>query len=1394
MFSLRVFPSCSPRQLFWAFIRSGTALFVLGLILAVPLRPLHGGVLGRFEHVKNGPGYLELDDKTSPIYDFKKVMKVKGRKKLDGVEHRSPSQILREDYILEDGLLNVQTIQDKIAGITKLLKNAFLRYCGSKGFLDCEHEQQRTDSKLYRKWQKKKIVLAGHFAIGELSRAMGLADGPRLNQSFFNSPEGQDFLEALFQGLETYEAMKNERYAEGVNVAKVISMVRNILKKVKITHQSPEAVNLDIPWMVPGSERPASRRNFLSLPQGDSDGEEYDASWYDPIESGFWRRPLVAISNFDTSRYNNQLRESFGDKKFLKVKDIENPDIPIDLEYLSPAPSGRTSKMEVRFKGLRMKMKFRSPRFLLDKFTNITDIVRFYRNRNGEVRSEFVANNLAAALGYTVDPTYYKKKIRLFLKDGFNSDLRASKKGRDELWANFKKARNQMADELAGGESNIVPASRKMHKWEYLSFLENTATVESGPQQGRYFIEMESVSLEFRRQQDVDWSVGLFNKHAFGKYLKREFRAFMLFYLWICDLDIKDSNSSLGLVKVEPLKSRKSKTSQGVERKVYYSASDMGASLGGLMGKNLPNYLSYNLVNQKDSRLTGPLEKQVLVFDRYHRVHSPLFQAVNFSDLKWIVRMMAQLTKEQIKKTFLTANYPEVVAELFTQKLLRRRDQLVQGLGLDGEEVRTYGPSPKTFRISGQTSSIKDPESYFVPSCEKCFEKGELTSLPEGTKSNVDWSESIKVFNEGSKQFETVRVLKNLFKAMGAQVIGDSLQRYKVGLGLTFDGVRLHQDSFLPARYLLENPYSDTGNKFWIVDIFRFGVRVGVDLDGDSLDLWPSKNRFMGGVGAIETFEFIKVKPVNDSGAFKIKDLLKIYHPKKMIGTPLKKLKQSLIESMGRGDLVISSRYLTLGGHVEVKTPSFFPGLGAFGAGLIGTVDRVTLLKEEGTGVLVTWSDISNSGLRAGAFFNYWLLRFPLLMVQYKRLREHQSVYRFDLSEDEGKSILLNNINKDLPDRIPQKYAVEFSDIKQSTKQFFASFLALRSFYQYRRTSEIRLFDAEEKLLKNLVSTEKGQGQSAGPLFLLNRVQGTGATAIVDSLEGKMMANIQMKYMKLYAKRKHYIKMVNQFKGLLPPVMVQFDAHSVNYYLGRLRLEGKVLFSDRALRDILGRGLDRMAACETFAQYGRLKWEEDYKLLEADEIGRFCRRVVEERISFDDIAHKDWKKQSKDREVLFGVWSFMKNLSRAQRSFTQFETAFKKGQDTVTKARKLSQAIVNLLDAKGAKGPTHMALMALTSQDNIYRHVEMNSSLEGFPGQKSNIVLHKKVRGNSDFETLPLWKMKRTSELLGRAMEPALTALSPFFYSYYWSNHLSSSLLLDGNKKLIGTPIGLGEK
>ena len=1327
--------------------------FFLAFILSGSFSPPRAALLGSFEHIHNLPGYLELSQRDSYIYDAQKVLGINDRKISDGIDYRSPSRILREDYLNRDGSIKLSSIEEDINGVHKLMENAFLFYCSSKGDSDCRLQYGNRGSLRYEKWLKKKFVAGASFALDEFNRSLELALVlGSLDAQSLRSQEARDFLEALFQGLETYAALRSEEDEDWrrKNTKIFLKTGLNILNNVEIVDRGREAVNL--------KKAVVTTSTPLIFYHPQSFKEEGDISFYDPIDSGFWRRPQYPISQFDTTNYNNQLRVNLGEEEYSRVKDIERPATPISLEYVKVLGGGKTSKIKVRWNGkkdIELKLKLHKfsgfnrgdknisqPFFLYDFFKSLG------KTSGSEVRSEFVANNLASALGFTVFPTYFKREVHLFLpNDNFSASSNSESNSK-----NFLRAKEKLVDGLLARPLVSLGNDYRVKRLEFLNQFKNHGVVKEGAQRGRYYIKVKTVSLEFRSNLDRDFSVGAFNKHTYGKYLKREFRAFMIFHMWVSDFDIKNANFDLGITS---------------ENKVYYSASDMGSSFGNIFSKNRPNYLGYDLVDGGLSKRSG---NQVLSLKGMYPVQSPLFKAITFADIKWITRMMAQLTKQQIKHAFLAVDYPEVVAELFTQKLLRRRDQLVQIFGLHGEVVKTHGDRAEQVVLSGKTSNIVDPKTYFTPNCQNCFKEGELISLPVGVEVDENWIASYKNFATINLEKISIQgAIKTFLKIFGAHAISRKLQRYHISQGINFHGVKVGPSTFMPARYLVKNPdTSANGKGNWIVDVFRIGVRAGsYDESLKEYDFILNKNSLKSAVEAEETFEFIKITSVSEYDEYNIDNLLKVYKPKN-IGLPLAKLKSSMIDNLKKGDLLISSRYITLGGNIKSGPLFYTYGIGLSGKSFTSAIDRVALYKETESDIDAVWMDVSNVSVKARLYFDYILGNLPLLAKRHSAIRENRKVYRFNLDKKEERSTLLENINKNRP-RISKNYEIKSAYVRRVAKNFLISLFGFLERHTNREESHIKLSDREERLLKDLVLVQKGKVNLSRHPISWRKVKGSESAAIVDRKDGTLLAKLDVTYLADDAKRSHYIKLIDEYKGIIPEKMIQFDADSVNYYMGQLSIDARVLFSNSALRELLNHKLDKLQACAIYSQYARLRWLENKDFIKKDEINHFCHRIFIDRISYDDLHFPNWRDEAKGRAILFGALSFVEKLRKAQKSYHLFNKSMKKdGLASLEASKKLLNAISNLLKNDAAKGPTHMALLALMDKDKLYREVRVESSYESFPGQEFGLDLHKKWRGDKDLKDLPLWDLKDPVELLEMSIQPALSALQPIFYDDYW--------------------------
>ena len=354
--------------------------------------------------------------------------------------------------------------------------------------------------------------------------------------------------------------------------------------------------------------------------------------------------------------------------------------------------TGGTPKMRVRYRDAQYKMKYLSEARNIEHAFSPSKIFRYWRNNSSEVNTETVVNNLAAALGFTVDPTFFKRSVKLYLP----LDDPTSKEEFEHAYQRL------LADHRQWSKHTPEKALAEIDRDD----------------RGHWFIRMRTVSLERRSQVETDIGVGGFLKAAFSRPLKREFRAFALFSAWIADVDVKDDNANIVLVN----------NNEG--RKVAYSAADMGFVLGSWLGKEAPNLLNRDMIERVRRKPDGSIYEIVLNY--ISPFNNSALHAISISDAKWMTRLIAQLSPVQIKNAFLTAGYSELLSEYYTQLMLRRRDQLVETFGLMGQ---TIVDAAGTKILLKPESKMTDPDTYAVEGYEEYFKDGYLHD-PEGKVSS----------------------------------------------------------------------------------------------------------------------------------------------------------------------------------------------------------------------------------------------------------------------------------------------------------------------------------------------------------------------------------------------------------------------------------------------------------------------------------------------------------------------------------------------------------------------------------------------------------------------------------------------------------------------------------
>ena len=80
------------------------------------------------------------------------------------------------------------------------------------------------------------------------------------------------------------------------------------------------------------------------------------------------------------------------------------------------------------------------------------------------------------------------------------------------------------------------------------------------------------------------------------------------------------------------------------------------------------------------------------------------FREMTVDDARWMARLIAQLTENQLKQALIATGYTSAEVKLYTEKLVSRRDRMIQDLGMAGEIallrpngiVRAFDYDPRT--------------------------------------------------------------------------------------------------------------------------------------------------------------------------------------------------------------------------------------------------------------------------------------------------------------------------------------------------------------------------------------------------------------------------------------------------------------------------------------------------------------------------------------------------------------------------------------------------------------------------------------------------------------------------------------------------------------------------
>ena len=1202
---------------------------------------------------------------------------------------QSPSCLLVTRYTTPEGKFRVAAIQEDLDRITHVRNVAIAQYCNDhldrsqNSFESCTRISEQLESvtcpsidgaqaglsKIVCEF-KDKHELPYVVAISDFERAIRIAndlnsshpEGPFRSET--NSPELMPFYEALFQALELVDSIQSEDSQQGDSYQDNVKYYTDaILRTVEISNARPEATNLVVPDGLRQQKDLDPNRVFFSPEELTSKG--IDLSTLDPSASGFWSRSETPISLFKTIGYN-------GDQGAVDPL-LFDPESEISVTVKSARANETVPALLVTLGGAEYEMKFDAPLGRVQDQIGVSNPLAITLQDQSQVHTSVAVGNIATAIGFNTAHSYFKRSVRVYLPgDSFNLAL-------SKILTDL--ARSTQQDDLM--------------QWDYRNALSDIRTDE----QGRKYIRLGGAAFTLKSDGNRV-QAGSFVKNDDGRNLKREFRAFQLFYAWVADHDTKDRNARLFVEKPQAGADRPYRT--------VFSAEDLASTMGSVWQSDRPNLYDSSIVS-----LATP-DRVVLTYKT--RYHSSLFDAVTFADARWMVRLMAQLTHEQLYQAFIGAGEYPAVAELFAQKMMRRRDQLAQAVGL-----------PEL----AHTSAMAAPADYRVPGYEALFnDQGQIVDC-----SSLDPRICQTGFTGATKR-GTIRAYLNAALNFGVfnYGIANGLDRLTLGKGFNIEGVHneVVLDSFLPERFSVENPDASAEFPYWTIDLYRLpGLDVGIE---DGVDLGPLTP--LGQVKAYKIYEFVRIHPTrSDELAPELAKVYKLYDPRTMAKEwkeAIRGMREDMISTMKPGDMLIASNYLAFGASITQTPASVFnSGIDStLGAELV-RFKRTLLTREDDSHVVGVWETMTKGSLQADLQLKMLLNDWPLLAAQVSKRTQKDRAYRFDLSDSTQNQALSDNLMRWLPE-LPEHLDVEsLVDRSQKVTQskFFASLLGFLNKLWAHKNAEVKNGDGKTLLTRS--ETNLTYGLEVGqPGHLGFKVESVG------ELGDSLLADLHIRDTQYHATRETFEKV---YKKYLPAVfprqgeLLQFGPNDTSYYLGILDLDAEIEFKKGALEDILRPDRTRETVCEQLASTLPIAVKFDAAGKDSDFPRRWCELLKTgsfigdyagflERIDFSDrtlIAH-----------AIDDSLTFLDHFESAQRAYVAYARNTGGRKPLVNAMKKINTLIRQSVNSSAVA----MTLASLTSDQNLVRSVTLKSSLSGFPGQERVIQL----RTGGDSDLLPL--------------------------------------------------------
>ncbi|MBT3981112.1 MAG: hypothetical protein HOE90_07145 [Bacteriovoracaceae bacterium] len=1322
-------------------------------------------VIGSFSETTNHPGYVTTNKNSG---QYKPVVLPKHYRG-DGLEYGSPSQIIK-GYI-KDGQVNSDKINQVIKGLDYYVSQNMLLECqmdilkdyikkgktskelakdydkiGNKVCTKYPIKEESVVQGFYTKYKKSRVFVTAEIAKDRLEKAKSYGISIAMNDQGLNSSKGLLFVENLIEGLEINEAIRVEQLDKGLEkgaVSKISQTIKNLLRKYTIKKGRPEASNLLIPSRLlskyPGRKYFSSDELSTEKVKKQLKRVGKDVSSLTPGNTGLWRSPKTPIGEYNTANHNNgePIGTLLNHMSRPEAEALLNPEVEISAVYKkSKHVNGTSPKMAVMISGQKFKLKFITNKLKAPPHMSILETFERFMMHGMEVNVEPVTNNIAAALGFTVDPVHFQKSIRLYLP---GSDFNKS----------YEKFIEKMKEDFDPGLS--IESAFEDGQWP-----DGTArkVIHFDKKLQKNYLLLRNVTLEKKSDKLSDRNIGHFAKTSFGRSLKRDHRAMGLFLAWIEDKDVKDGNAK---VKYIPGKDPENYS----DYKIAYSASDIGSGIG--MG--FPNLYSKEFVKSHKVDRNGDVKKITLGFHSAYPVD--ILDAVTLDDAKWFASLIMQLSPRQIYTAMREGGrYPKVIALTLTETMLKRRDDLVKALGLVGTTfTNEFGQTIKyeltsqineenveNYVLTGRskTGIIYDPSESLDLS--KYFKFGLLTDPDNSIYSSEDdiflryWGSSMhfgKNIDEKSAIEFKASLTKGLWNdliSLVGPVISDEVQLTNAGIEIDgsdlnlipfcggekcfFQGAKVGVEGFIPFRYYTKNPFFNEedpkSNKYWVVDVFRMAFVLGTpsatmdEIFGDSDLGIVGDNSLFSAQGTVG-FEWVKIRGVRNY--IEAKEELRSRSRKAI---PKKNFKQNLLASMENGDMLISSSFLGGKAMAKFKYPLFY----LLNAEIKAKTERIVtnrtmVMKKSSDEAIVTWENVGDSNIELSAGLSVLLLKFPLIKANIRNLNKVDRSYSFDLNKPTELKLVANSINKMLPTQadFPEANKFRVDKLQMNELGLMATFFNISdavNVRQRRIVAETDFTDPQKKDKTILVFEKTEKVISKVGLLPVSRDIYT-TKAIFDQDEN-LYASFKFDFTLPGATRDKFLKFYERNINLFPKDLVTFDISTINYYVGDVTMSSEVILSDEGIYELFGPDED-----------GNVKTKNDICLIYAkvneveNDNTQWCEKLVDGDIF--TVAKGNHPLAAK---------AFIRAFIRAQKTYQEIadEIGITKGKKR-RKAFKLLRKIVSVLNKTNKYRRTLDVLLEYVSDDNYYRNALIDvTRLRSMTGRNYEVEISDHSNGN----------------------------------------------------------------